>query len=341
MDRVAEVEGQRREGGGASAAADAKRVPPQRISRRARALVALYRNLLKPRSFDAFDVAAARRLIARLDRALGGTGIGVRRAPVDAHGVPGEWITGRQVDHARTILYLHGGGFMFSTPRTHARLAAKLATLLGACALVPDYRLAPEHPLPAAHDDCFTAYRWLLDRGHDPARIVLVGDSAGGLLVLSTLQRIRDAGLPHPACGVLFSPGADLATAGDAAAAAADDPLISAAMLALMQRLVIDPIDPRDARISPCAGSLAGLPPLLIQVGSTEALLGQALAAAECARAAGTPVELQVWPQMPHVFQAATWLPETRRALASVREFVAARMTPVPRGSTPTVPAAE
>ncbi len=303
------------------------------ISRRARALNAAYRRFLKTQSFADFDVAAARILVARLDRVLGGSSLGVVRSRVDIDQLPGEWVTAGGAVAARTILYLHGGGFMFRTPRVHARLAARLARLLEARALIPDYRLAPEHPLPAANEDCFAAYRWLLDENHDPSRTVIIGDSAGGLLALSTLQRIRDAGLPLPACAVLFSPGTDLDHGMTLdASATRDDPMIGPALLALVQRMVIAPIDPRDPAISPCAGNLGGLPPLLIQVGSTEALLGQSTRAAEQATRAGTPVELEVWREMPHVFQAVPWLPETRRALANVRAFVE-RSTPHPGGT--------
>jgi len=300
-------------------------VPPPRISRRARTLNALYRRMLKPRTYEAFDVAAARRTVARLDRLLGGMVPNNARSAVDANGVPAEWIPAEVTSRSRVLLYLHGGGFVFRTPRTHGRLAARLARMVDARALVPDYRLAPEHPLPAAHEDCFAAYRWLLGQGYDPARIALLGDSAGGLLVLSTLQRIRDAGLPRPACAMMFSPAADLADAANLDAAdLRDDPMIGPGLLELVQTLVIAPIDANDPALSPCAGSLAGLPPLLIQVGSTEALLGQAVKTAELARAAGTSVDLQICPQMPHVFQAVSWLPETRRALAQVRDFVMA-----------------
>ncbi len=162
---------------------------------------------------------------------------------------------------------------------------------LDARAFIPDYRLAPEHPLPAAHEDCFAAYRWLLAAGHDPSRIVLVGDSAGGLLVLAVLQRIRDAGLPAPSCGVMFSPGADLEDAQKIdAEATRGDPMIAAGVLELLQRVVIAPIDVRDPLISPCAGNLGGLPPLLFQAGSTEVLLDQTLRALpRCAPAAARP----------------------------------------------------
>jgi acetyl esterase/lipase len=301
--------------------------PPQgRASRRARVVNALCRRLLKPLTFEAFDVAKARCTVATVDRVLGG-GFGVARSPADAGGMPAEWIASGDPAPGRTILYLHGGGFLFRMPRTHAGLVARLARLLRARALVPDYRLVPEHPLPAAHEDCFAAYRWLLGQGHDPARIVVIGDSAGGLLTLATLQRVRDAGLPRPACAVLFSPGSDLAGFMQLdARAIRDDPMVGPGLLELVRRIAIAPVDVHDPAISPCAGSLAGLPPLLIQVGSTEALLGQSLRAAELARASGTEVELEVWPEMPHVFQTVAWLPESRRALERVGAFVARHM---------------
>lgn len=297
------------------------RVIDLKPSLRARCLNAAFRRLVKKRAVRSFDVEAARHLIAQLDRWLG-TGGHVRRAAVDAGGIPAAWITGRARAGRRVLLYLHGGGFMMRSPRLHSRLAARLCDLLGARALLPWYRLAPEHALPAAHEDCFRAYAWLRAQGCRPEEIVVAGDSAGGLLALATLQRIRDAGLSPPACGVLFSPGCDLSAIEEAAAAAGGDPLISADLLRLLERIVVAPIDPRDPAISPCAGSLAGLPPLLIQVGSTEALLGQSRRAAAMARAAGGQAELQVFGQMPHVFQVVPWLPEARHALTMVQRFV-------------------
>lgn len=292
-------------------------------SLRARAFNAACRRFLKPHRFADFDLAAARRFVTRFDRILGGTGLGYSRTPDRIGGVPGEWVSAGAQPPARTILYLHGGGFVFRTPRLHARLAARLARLLRARALLPDYRLAPEHPLPAAHEDCLAAYRGLLELGRDPASIVIAGDSAGGLLALATLQRIRDARLPPPACAALFSPGTDLEHAlALTEEDTRDDPMVGPGLLALVQRLVIAPVAGSDPAISPCAGDLGGLPPLLIQVGSTEALLGQATRAAEQAARAGTLVELQVWREMPHVFQAVPWLPEARRALAQVQAFV-------------------
>lgn len=298
--------------------------PDQGPSWRARLLMVVYRHVMKRGMPRDVDLPKARAMLARLERWMVGRPGRVERIPVLARDVPAEWVRTGNGSPARIILYLHGGGFMFRTPGLHSRLAARLCAESDAQALVPQYRLAPEHPLPAAHEDCLAAYRWLLSEGHDPANIALAGDSAGGLLVLATLQRIRDAGLPAPSCGVMFSAGSDLDEVRCMDASATDtDPMISAGALELLQRTVIAPIAPFDAAVSPCAGSLHGLPPLLFQVGSTEVLFGQSRKAFEMARTAGTSAELQVWPKMPHVWQAVHWLPEARQALECAGEFLA------------------
>lgn len=296
---------------------------PRPLSLRARLLLWFYRHIVKARLANPMELARVQALLTRLDRWLGGGGRGFNRERISAHGVAADWIGVDAIKSDRVILYLHGGGFMFRTPRLHARLAARLCQTLGARALMPHYRLAPEHPLPAAHEDCFAAYRWLLEQGQDPARIIVIGDSAGGLLTLATLQRIRDAGLPLPACAVMFSPG----TCVDAirqldARATENDPMIGAGALDLLQRTVVAEVAAHDPAVSPCAGSLHGLPPLLLQAGSTEVLLHQSEIAAAQAHNAGTHAELQIWPHMPHVWQAVHWLPEAQQALACVGEFV-------------------
>ncbi|MCY1276069.1 Acetyl esterase [compost metagenome] len=296
---------------------------PRPLSLRAQLLLWFYRRIVKPSLAGPIELATAKAVLARLDRWLGGRGAGFNREHFSAQGVACDWIGVDAAWSGRVILYLHGGGFMFRTPRLHARLAARLCHALGARALLPEYRLAPEYPLPAAHEDCFAAYRWLLDQGHDPANIVVIGDSAGGLLTLATLQRIRDAGLPLPACGVMFSPGTCIDSVRQLDGRAAQgDPLIGAGALDLLQRVVAAAVAPHDPDVSPCAGSLHGLPPLLFQAGSTEVLLHQSELAVMQAHRAGTHAELQVWPHMPHVWQAVHWLPEARDALACVGEFV-------------------
>ena len=218
---------------------------------------------------------------------------------------------------------------------------------LDARAFIARYRLAPEHPLPAAHEDCFAAYRGLLAKGHDPRRIVVMGDSAGGLLVLAVLQRIRDAGLPAPSCGVMFSSGADLEeVAGLDADATRGDPMIGPGVLELLQRVVIAPVDMHDPAVSPCAGSLAGLPPLLFQAGSTELLLDQSQGGAEGARrrkrgrAAGLAANAARVPGGALAARSAPGArvrPRLRRASRPVefRGFVAADAPPVAAAELP------
>ena len=300
------------------------------VSLRGRLLIAFYRYVFKRRFPKRIELDRAREAIAQLDVRLGGRSADFQRVAVESAGVSGEWVTLSDRATQRTILYLHGGGFMFRTPRTHARLAARLCAALDARAFVARYRLAPEHPLPAAHEDCFAAYRWLLAEGHDPRRIVVMGDSAGGFLTIAVLQRIRDAGLPPPCCGVVFSSGADLAEVQKLDAdATREDPMIGAGVLDLLQRVVIAPVDTLDPTISPGAGNLGRLPPLLFHAGSTEVLLDSIRKTVAQVLADGGRAELTVWPLMPHVFQAVHWLPEAREALACVRDFVE-RYDPVP-----------
>ena len=299
--------------------------PTARLSWQARGLLTFYRHVVKKMLPAHVGLPEAKAMMVKLDRWLGGRGgdNGFERQSVRANGLSAEWINPRGSSTKRVILYLHGGGFMLSTPHLHGRLAARLCKLLGARAFMPHYRLAPDHPLPAAHEDCLAAYRWLIVDGHDAANIILIGDSAGGMLVLSTLQRIRDAGLPLPACGVMFSPGSCVDSMRELdAKSTLGDPMIGPGMLDLLQRVVVSQVGAYDPAISPCAGSLHGLPPLLFQAGSTEMLLFQSRKAFALARAGGTYAELQVWPEMPHVWQAVHWLPEAEQALACVADFV-------------------
>lgn len=296
-------------------------------SKRASLLLWTYRTLIKPRLQQPIDLKRARRLVARMDNWMGGRGKDYRRTPVKSFGLEAYWVTVRPPPSKRVILYLHGGGFMFRMPAVHSRLAARLCHELDAEALIPHYRCAPEYPLPAAHDDCYAAYAWLLAEGFDPAQIIVAGDSAGGLLTLSTLQRVRDAGLPAPMCGVMFSPGTCFEALRSLQAHSVEqDPMLGAGIVDLLWRIVIEPLGHYDGamlgKVSPCAAGLHDLPPLLFQAGSTEALLHQSVKAHALALDAGTHAELQVWPHMPHVWQAVHWLPEAREALACVTDFV-------------------
>ncbi|MGY0388084.1 alpha/beta hydrolase [Nocardioides sp. WG-D5] len=227
-----------------------------------------------------------------------------------------------------TLLYLHGGGYVVGSARTGASLADGLAGRAGLRAISIDYRLAPEAPYPAAVDDGLAAYRGLLDAGVEPDRLVLAGDSAGGGLTMATLLAARSAGLPQPAAAVLFSPWTDLTLSGATIETKLDaDPLFDRAALEWFARRYLGSADPTDPLISPVFADLAGLPPLLIQVGSHEVLLDDSLRLAARAAEADVEVILEVGAELPHVFQNQTGsLDEADAALDRASRFLSERL---------------
>lgn len=252
----------------------------------------------------------------------------VAGASVDAGGVPAVWLSAPGVAEDRAVLFLHGGGFAIGSSESHAELAARLAGAAGARALVIDYRLAPEHPHPAAVEDAVSAYRFLLAGGAAPSRLAVAGDSAGGGLALATLVALRDRGLPLPAAAVCFSPWTDLEVTGASITGnAGKDPLIPDGGLPLMASLYLAGADARAPLASPLHADLAGLPPLFLQVGTDEVLLDDARRMAERARAAGVQVVLDEWEGMIHGFQAfPAILDEARRATDRAAAFLRERM---------------
>ncbi|MGI4857465.1 MAG: alpha/beta hydrolase fold domain-containing protein [Janthinobacterium lividum] len=233
---------------------------------------------------------------------------------------------------SRTVLYLHGGAYLFCSPRTHRAITCALALHGLARVLAPDYRLAPEHPAPAALDDALAAYRSLLAEGVAPASIVVAGDSAGGGLALALLLALRDAGDPLPAAGVLFSPWTDLAvTGGTIERLAESDVLFDGRGVRAAARLYLAGMPDTDWRASPLYGDFTGLPPLLIQASDSEVLLDDARRVVEKARAAGVEVEFREWRGVPHAWQIfAGFLPEARVALHQAGDFIRRRArTPV------------
>jgi monoterpene epsilon-lactone hydrolase len=243
---------------------------------------------------------------------------------VSAGGVPAEWVSAPGADPSRAILYLHGGGYIIGSIATHREVASRISRASGARVLVLDYRLAPECPFPAAVDDALAAYRWLLDQGLVPTRMVVAGDSAGGGLVVAALLAIRGAGLPLPAAGVCMSPWADLECSGESMSARAErDAMVQREMLVGMRDAYLAGKDARDPLASPLYADLSGLPPLLVQVGTAEVLYDDSTRLAERARAAGVEVTLEPWEDMPHVFQLfASMLPEGREAIEHIGEFI-------------------
>ena len=223
----------------------------------------------------------------------------------------------------RHLLFLHGGAYRAGAPANYRHFTWRLAAATHAIVLAIDYRLAPEHPFPAALDDAVSAYRWLLDGGAAPDKILLMGDSAGGGLTLAALLKLRDDGLPLPAAAVALSPWTDLALTGASLKLnARSDPMLNVEHLPMLAQEYLAGADPRLPYISPLYGDLAGLPPILLQVGGDEILRDDAVRMHERLRDAGCQSELEVWPRMPHVWHAfAPVLPEARRAIASVGAF--------------------
>jgi acetyl esterase/lipase len=247
--------------------------------------------------------------------------------PVVTDGVPGEWLIPPDASPRSVILYLHGGGWTLGWSRVHRRMVAHLCRAAACRALVADYRLAPEHPFPAALEDCLTAYRWLLKNGTDSGDIVIAGDSAGGNLTLATLLSLRDAAEPLPAAAVCISPMTDLLGTG-ASFRTNKDPVVTAEFALMMARHYAGSHDKRSPLLSPYYGDLRGLPPLLIHVGGDEILLSDAEGFADKARAAGVDVRLIVWPGMWHVWHLLPSLPEARQAIEAIGGFIRERLAP-------------
>lgn len=240
---------------------------------------------------------------------------------IDAGGMPAELQVVPGAHSNRTILYFHGGGYIMGSPHFTRSLSVKLGAVTGRRVLSLDYRLAPEHPFPAAVDDCVAAYRWLLEMGIDSHDILIAGDSAGGYLTLQTLIRAREEGLAAPAGAVCISPGTDLALTGPTNHTnAPTDPVLADIGLFWWLEAYLAGADPCDPTVSPLYAALRDLPPILIQVSSSEMLLDDARMFAERARNAGTDVTVQTWDHTIHVFQSFD-LPEAAEALGRIAEF--------------------
>jgi epsilon-lactone hydrolase len=243
---------------------------------------------------------------------------------VDAHGVRAEWTSTPDADRSSAILYLHGGGYVIGSLDSHRHVAAEVGRASGARTLAVDYRLAPEHPFPAPVEDTLTAYRYLLENDIQPKHIALAGDSAGGGLVVGALLAIREAGLPLPGCGWCISPWVDMEALGASYVdRAATDPTVQKATIELMAQRYLGGADPRHPHVAPIYGDLRGLPPLLIQVGAVETLLDDSISLARKAGIADVAVDLQIWPEMIHVWHLYfPLLSAGRRAIAAGGSFV-------------------
>ncbi len=245
-----------------------------------------------------------------------------------AGGVPCEFVVAPGADPSRVVVYLHGGGYVIGSAASHRELASRVSAATGARVLTVDYRLAPEHPFPAAVEDATFAYQSLIESGYAPSRLAIGGDSAGGGLTAATLLSIRDRGLPQPACAVLISPWTDLTMSGPSITdRAAMDPIVADAGIQSMAADYLGGQDAKSPLASPLFADLTGLPPLLIQVGTFEILYDDATRFHEAALRAGIESAFEPYEGQVHVFQQfGPGLPESVAALASIGTFVKAKM---------------
>jgi len=252
----------------------------------------------------------------------------VRVSEVTTDGVPAHWLAAPGADAGRVLLFLHGGGYEFGSLRSDGELAARLGRASGMRVLFPEYRLAPEHPFPAAIDDVLAAWRWLRTSQRLNARsIAVAGDSAGGGLATALLVATRDAGEAVPAAAVLMSPTVDLTSSGASMTERVDqDPISTPAMLRQFAADYLAGADPKTPLASPLFASLAGLPPLLIQVGTADLLLSDSERLAAAAAEAGVDVTLQIGEGLPHVYQLLLGTPEAAEATERIGKFLRAQV---------------
>lgn len=248
---------------------------------------------------------------------------GTKHEQLTANGVPGEWVDAPDVAADRVFLFLHGGGYYRGSAASSRSTAARISAACGARVFSIDYRLAPEHPFPAAVDDALAAYRWLLDQGVDAGNMAVGGISAGGGLTLALLLKLKEAGLPQPGAAVPMSAWTDLTQGGDTFVSRAGvDPVISKPYLDRMADLYLDGVDPKTPLASPLYGDLSGFPPLLIHVGDAETLLDDSRLFAERAAEAGVDVTYEAWEDMIHGWHGfGDVLPEAREAIEKIGAF--------------------
>jgi monoterpene epsilon-lactone hydrolase len=237
-------------------------------------------------------------------------------------GIPAEWVTAPNAVEDRVFLYLHGGAYIMGSCNTHRYIASKLARSTAARVLVPEYRLAPENPFPAAIEDAVKVYRWLISSGFAPDKIIIGGDSAGGGLTLATLISLKDEEEALPALAVLLSPWTDMEGTGESMETRADvDPWLSPDASRTTPALYIRDMDPRHPLVSPIYADLSGLPTMLVHVGNDEILLSDSARLVDRARASGVEITFKIWDEMWHVFQTFA-IPEGQQAIDEIGDFV-------------------
>ncbi|MFW9948071.1 MAG: alpha/beta hydrolase [Candidatus Odinarchaeota archaeon] len=245
--------------------------------------------------------------------------------PVNAGGVPAEWITTPDVIPDHVLLYFHGGGYIAGSIDTHRDLVARISRAAKVRVLIIDYRLAPEHPFPAALEDAVSTYQWLISiEKINPKNLIIGGDSAGGGLTVSTLVKLREKGITLPTAGVYISPWIDLAGTGESMKTKAElDPFITPELNDFCAKTYLKDVDPKNYLASPLYADLKGVPPMYIQVGNSECILDDSKRLAKNAKEAGIDVELDIWEDMIHIFPIfAPLAPEGQQAIQKVGNFI-------------------
>ncbi len=302
------------------------------VSVRARLLRFFMRHAIKSRVHAKPDVRKIRESMELVARVAPDQPKGVSRRETAIGGVPSECHVVSGCSPDRTILYLHGGAFVSGSPRTHRGIAGRLARAAAARVVVPEYRLAPEHPFPAAVEDAAAVYRGLLARGARPERLAIAGESAGGNLVFALLLKLKEEGAPLPGAAVAMSPFVDMTGEAESLRTNAErDPLLHVDGFPTVVNAYAPGRDPTDPLLSPLYGDLKGLPPCLILCGSDEILLDDAVRMRDALLAAGVEAELEIWPEMPHAWPVfARLIPEGGSAIGRMASFLRARLDHVP-----------
>src|SRR6266498_4654064 len=275
---------------------------------------------MRPRFPPEVQIEGVRRRMARFAHLIPPPPRGTEVIAVDVGGVKGECITTPRSLHNRYVLHLHGGAYVFGFPALFRDFTWRIADAASERVLCIDYRLAPEHPFPAAIEDATAAYRWVIAECAEPRHVAFLGDSSGGGLVLASMMRLRDEGSPRPAGAAVPSPSSELGLTDQSPTDyASSDPMVPVELLPRAVEGYLAGADPRSPYASPLYGDPAGLPPTLIHVGSEEILRDDSVRMAERMRAAGCTVELEVWPRMPHVWHLF-WrvMPEAQRAIKRI-----------------------
>ncbi len=306
-----------------------------KISWRARVVRRITSRFVKGIDTSTVDLAHVADMRARLDKIARflKRAFGVAVEATTVNGLYAEWLRPKAARADKVLLYLHGGAYLVGSCRTHRQMVSHIARAGGVQALVPEYRLAPEHPFPAAIEDAVGVYRWLLANGFSADNIFIAGDSAGGGLTVATLLELRHGGFPMPAAVVLLSPFLDVTASGESATTRADqDPWFDAKDMAVVTDNYCPPgTDLKNPLVSPVFANVAGLPPTYIQVGDDEILLSDSTRFADKMKEAGLDAEIEVWPEMWHVFQLFIGkMPESRRAIKRIGAYLARRMQTVP-----------